>query len=619
MQLSKMTRQRILPNARVVFSRFSVPLTLSFLAGLVALADNHNLLRDYIANRALIIFVLSALLFLALNMMAESLSWAAKKRAYAVVILIFVVLVLGYCLASIKELFLYVSFFSLGAILLLMVSPFITQKSSNNDLSYFNYNFWIGVCFSILAMLILCLGITASMASVAYLFSIKIPSRLYADIWILGACLFAPLYAFSEIPTRFQFNSDELGYHKGVVTIASYILTPLMFMYFVILYVYGLKILIQWDLPQGNLAYMITAFGTIGIMTYILATPLYQTGRRMLDLFYSHFFTILLAPILLLIIGISVRVNAYGITEKRYAVVIATIWLSITALYFVLHRSPQIKVPIIVLSALCFLSAIGPWNAVNLSTCSQLSRLESLLIEQGILVNDRIVAAREELPFEKAKSISSIVQYFTRNRRVDALRPWFAEHSSAYINAAKGRFSDPKEIMKDMGLEFVPSWRKQQGEVSFNFQRYDSSFRASSRDDYLALNVSDYNRVVQFELANDIKQGKWSKTIPDSIGEFIFDLDRGVMRIRHAKKKHHNGKNFIDHANPTTVAIFDINAAIKTLRKNNISRYVPEGQLSLMTLDANDGQAARIYINNLSGGVKGEEIYIYQLRFLALF
>lgn len=42
MQLSETTRQRLLPNARAIFYRFPIPLIFSFLAGLVALADNQE-------------------------------------------------------------------------------------------------------------------------------------------------------------------------------------------------------------------------------------------------------------------------------------------------------------------------------------------------------------------------------------------------------------------------------------------------------------------------------------------------------------------------------------------------------------------------------------------------
>jgi len=105
-------------------------------------------------------------------------------------------------------------------------------------------------------------GVSFILLSIRYLFEIKISSDTYRDMWIICWGVFFPIYILSNISRQFDYKNDGCDFPKGVNFIANYILAPLVFVYMAILYTYFIKIIVQWELPRGNLGWLITSFGT---------------------------------------------------------------------------------------------------------------------------------------------------------------------------------------------------------------------------------------------------------------------------------------------------------------------------------------------------------------------
>ncbi len=607
MTLISSTLQRLFPLGRDIFVRFPITMTCGFLFGVIAVTANHRIYllgNDDVTVRMLILLVFIALLALIFKRIVERQSGWLKSHIAGLVILPTAV---AWQLFATEDLWFYSTLLLGGVSLLLMAAPFINRHSDNQTFCYFNYTLAMSTSFALLATLVLCLGAVACLASIEYLFDIKIASRLYSDIWLIGACFFAPFYILSRVHESADLSKHMIATPKGISFVITYILLPLMFLYFLILYAYGLKILIQWDLPRGNLTYMVTAFGAIGIATHMFATPLYQSGHRWLDAFYRYFYFILLAPVILLIVGIGVRVNEYGITENRYIIMVAVVWFLLTAGYFFTSRVSQVKMPAIFLAVLLLLAGNGPWGAVNISTHSQLGRLQDLLIEQNMLVNDRILPAKDALDFKESQSITSLVEYFVRKKRLYVLRPWFADMENAYLNIHQGSPFNTKEILKDIGVKYIRPGQKQQNWMPFYFQLPYGPFEDSSATKSVAksVNIAGFTHAVQFNGIHPDSTGHWSKVVHRNLDKYLFDFTDGALTVSHSGK--------------TTVAVFDIHSMIKILRKSNHSNRLPDDKSSLLVLDADSDSPARVYITKVDGSTQGEKIKVSRLEFLILF
>ncbi len=372
-------------------------------------------------------------------------------------------------------------FYLLPALLLaLMIAPYLR---SGDDLSvwFFNHKMWFGVVVSYVALLLFAGGLCTALWAVDILFSVPIPSEVYNDIWSFACLILGPLYALSWVPERFTFTKEDCNTPTGLKFIVNWISAPMVFIYLGVLYAYFIKILVTGEVPNGHLAYLISGFIGAGIITYLLAHPLREHGAPQLRLFYRILFPAMIVPVGFHFYAIWERIDAYGITESRYMLAISAIWFAFLAIAGTLKRLPIRAIPMS-LAVLMLIATIGPWSAISVSGQSQKARLETMLIENNILVNGKIVAPTVEPSFETRKNISSILMYLCQTERDDLIKTWF---------------SAPKEdndfeciahsLTEAMGFEFVSYYSETPDENSFAFYPQDQHYK----------DIAGYDRLIE--------------------------------------------------------------------------------------------------------------------------
>jgi hypothetical protein len=381
--------------------------------------------------------------------------------------------------------------FSLAVGLSLLFAPFIKRPSGSASVWYFNYQTGVAVFFAGFAAVVLGTGVALSLVSIAYLFEIKIPTEIYADVWVVCLGLLFPIYVLANLSKVFDFQDESCQFPKGVSFITNYILVPLMFAYMAILYVYFLKIIVQWELPRGNLSWMICAFGCIGITTKLLVYPIRHSGTRLLVLFDKYFYYALIVPLILLSVAIGVRIHAYGVTEERYTVVLLGVWfLAIVLASFIKKDRFQIKHAPMILALMALLASFGPWGVVDVSIRSQVARFETLLMKHKLLVNGQAIKATGEVPFTDRKSLSSIADYLAVNeKRLKHIRPWFESlENSAHKNCkiTPNSYAGGKPIVELLGLNYVNRWqRKSKSNINSFSYSLSGGFKKTAGFDFV--------------------------------------------------------------------------------------------------------------------------------------
>lgn len=590
MQIAFKKLTNIVPALRNTFARFPLPVLFILCATTVALILVHNiqLLERAALGKLFAAMAYSAVSLTSLKLVAERHGWSAVRHAAGVIVTLSVIAI--YVLTVLDE---QISstylFFSLATVLSLLFAPYIKTASTSSSVWYFNYQTGAGVFFGGLAALVLGIGMVLSLVSIGYLFEIKVPGKLYGDIWLLCWLLLFPVYVLSSISREFDFEDEGCAFPGGVSFITNYILVPLMFAYMAILYVYLGKILIQQELPRGNLGWMITAFGTIGITTKLLAYPIRHKGTRLLSLFDSYYYYALLVPIILLGIAIGVRINDYGVTEQRYAVVLLGAWFALVALgTIVLKQRFHIRYVPVVLAVMALFASFGPWGAVELSIQSQLSRFESLLNKHQLLVDGRVVRSQGNIPFADRKSISSIADYLTMNEdRLRHIQTWFeplaAESGDIEIKAK--RWSGGRTLVELLGLKYVNRWQKEKGSADsyYNYKIEKGLF-----------NVSGYDFVVRGSLYSH----KPGKTAAREMFDYFRNGRQGGLTVEF------NGKSLVIRPSPAEEMTFNVTALVRKLRKQKLSKIplANQGMLSLSGKSAG-GMQVKILFENIYGHV----------------
>ena len=343
-----------------------------------------------------------------------------------------------------------------------------------------------------------------------YLFEIDISGKVYADLWLLGMAMLAPVYLLVNIPEQFDYPRSECQFPKGVYFILSYILVPLALLYMVILYAYMIKILFQWELPQGQLGTMISVFGAIGVFTHAAIHPIQNQGYALLGWFYRYFYLAMLVPLGLLSLAIGERISQYGVTDLRYIVAMIAIWFAILIISQIFKRQ-QFRLQHITLSLalLIFLSSFGPWGIQQLPVNDQFSRLKSVLVKENILVNGQLNVIQQPDVLVR-KSIISMMTYLLENNAATKFRPWF-ENKQSFDAVLKCevtnscRRSDAKQLVSLMKLDYVDSWADESNRPLIEISRSniniinhtESMFSVSGYDFFIPvyhlLYVKDYS------------------------------------------------------------------------------------------------------------------------------
>src|SRR5690606_32311453 len=141
-----------------------------------------------------------------------------------------------------------------------------------------------------------------------------------------------------------------------------YIVIPLLTAYTAILYIYFIKIIISWEWPIGLVSHLVLWYALIVTAVLFLITPM-RDENKWANIF-SKWMPIIILPILIMMfISMGIRINAYGVTENRYYVVVMGLWIFGIMVYYSLVKKPlNILLPT-TLAVIALLSVLGPLSS----------------------------------------------------------------------------------------------------------------------------------------------------------------------------------------------------------------------------------------------------------------
>ncbi len=276
-------------------------------------------------------------------------------------------------------------------------------------------SFFITYLYSV----VLFLGLVAMLFTVDTLFALEVSEKLYFDIWLIVAGVFAPAYFLADIPKHRETVHDD-SYYKVLRILLLYIVMPLLIAYSAILYVYFAKILFTRQWPDGMVSHLVLWYSIISVLVLFFIYPL-RKSNQWVGVFRSYFPRLMLPLLAMMFVSMGIRINAYGITENRYFVMAAGFWVTVSMLYYVIKRDVRNIFLPVSLALIAALSVTGPWGAYGVSKLSQNDRFESILKKYEMISNGSMVRAPEDLPDEDKREISAIIRYFDRYHSLEEL------------------------------------------------------------------------------------------------------------------------------------------------------------------------------------------------------
>jgi len=455
----------------------------------------------------------------------------------------------------------WVAFLAPALVLTVMVASTLGGGWDNKRFWDFNRAAWLSVAFAWLAAAILNLGLQATTFALDALLEIDIDGDATFDIAVVCFGLLWPWLALAGLPRRDSVGSEEPP--RWLRFLVHWLLVPLVITYLAVIYAYIVKILVQWELPDGEVGWVISSYAAVGVAVQLIAAPWRTQGAAHVRAFQRWFYPALFAPAAVLALAVWIRIRDYGITEPRYLLALVTLWLFFLA---VVHSLGVRRLALAPLSlALLLLAAtFGPWSAGEVSARSQLARLESALTAAGLLEKGKVTPAQDGVDFDSAKAISGGMAYLVAHRRQDLVAAWFPD-------LAPDKNTTAQALMAALNVRYV------EGGASERF----ISFYARMPEE---LEVAGFQRLYLIHLWDRTAMAETSEESP-----LRLRYDRKSMRV--------TATDGMGHA-----ATVDLAALTQELLAAGVPQQVPESEASRLVKEARDGPLRlRVIVLNLNG------------------
>ncbi|MCC8409696.1 DUF4153 domain-containing protein [Mucilaginibacter sp. UR6-1] len=320
----------------------------------------------------------------------------------------------------------YTRFFLLSLAFHLMVAyAGFTAKGHIQGFWQFNKTLFLRFLTSALYCVVLGLGISAAIGAVNYLFGVEFEFDTYRIIWTWIVFMFGTIFFLSGVPVGLQALDQDVSYPKGLKVFTQYVLIPLATIYVAILLAYEVKIITQWNLPKGNVGYLIMGYSVFGILSLLLVYPIReQAENKWLKTYARSFYFLMLPLLVLLFVAIGARVFKYGITEFRYFLITLACWLLFITIYFLLFKKQNIKLIPITLSILALLSVYGPQSAYSVSEFSQRSILANIMKRNNSYSDGRFIPVKKISKQDGNRAVA-VLEYLVNRHDLTSLQPYF--------------------------------------------------------------------------------------------------------------------------------------------------------------------------------------------------
>ena len=270
---------------------------------------------------------------------------------------------------------------------------------------------FLGLCICIVAAEALLFG------------SLSALDDLYEIAAIACWIFLAPNLFCAQLPHMHERPQVSRAFHALV----GYVVFPLCLLLLAVLYGYIGRVIITWTIPSGEMNW----FGSFALLVWVF---LWMELRDMTwppARWFVRWGWLLLVPVVAVqLVGVFIRLRAYGLTELRVASLACTGVGIFALVWAALGRGPRMVFA--VMAAVLLAVTVGPTNVVDLANLSQTRRLHRALEEVDLVGEDGLVKANPHVANasdEQVQQIASAWDYlrstdrgYLSDRLVDDLR-----------------------------------------------------------------------------------------------------------------------------------------------------------------------------------------------------
>ncbi len=336
----------------------------------------------------------------------------------------------------------------------LFFSPYITnifkeEKNEKNTFTSYLYKTSEIFISSFIVWAVLVILWIIALQSIFYLFELKdfFKEDKLMMYWIIFSCsLFAPVFGLTKFPKWLK----NIEFQKNIFFffLINYIAIPFIFIFFIILYLYSIKVLINFhNWPKWQISWLVIAFSSFGYLIYMFS-QFYEKENKFINIFRKYFPYAVIPQIFMLFYAIFLRINQYDITANRYLIVVFGFWLTIISLYLIFSKRKFSAFILFVLTIFCLIISVWPWWIYQLPESRQFARLEKNLEKAWILQNWQIFYLKDytDISENLSKDIASQISYICNFNDCKKIKEVF---SKEYEELKLKIINDNKDLIKN--------------------------------------------------------------------------------------------------------------------------------------------------------------------------
>lgn len=375
-------------------------------------------------------------------------------------------------------------------------------------------------------------GLTFAILAIQFLFLPEWHESWKVIVSILVACtgIVFPWVLFAAIPPINQLDTMPI-HEKMVGALGKFVLIPIVSFYLIILYLYFTKVLFLTELPKGWVSYLVLSFSAAGIWTYISILEEARIGGGIAPRFAKWLWRALLPLLFLLWYAVAQRTEAYGITERRYILIVLATLLSVWVIYFIISKGKNILIIPTTMALAAVIISGGPWGAFEVSFRSQRGELVDLLNQYELLADGRITALKGEMSFADRKKLSSVLMYLEEHWGLERIGDLLPNDITLATDDGRDRWahryysdaSDTKKVLDKIGVKYVNDYEQENTQNNY--------FSVNTYQTTGALPVAGFTGVVHLVCPGRWKEGKQETTVVTA-DELTFELADNCKRLK---------------------------------------------------------------------------------------
>ena len=270
-------------------------------------------------------------------------------------------------------------------------------------------------------------GVEGLLTGTGALFDFKPSEKLMFILMVLGAVMLFGLLFCALLPQGERKHNTSADMPSLLRKLVSWLLLPLLGCYIVVLYAYGISILVHWELPKGLLSVLVSCVMIGYVLCFVLFYP--EVTKR--DTWQSRLLTrwlpVIILPLLVLMtVGIVRRVVDYGITAPRLYVLTMLLWFYAICIVMLVAKRKRFHWIIWSFGALFLLTSGQPLNYYCISRPILTAKIDRIVADKQLQLPLHIYGLIDNsaLTESEANSLRDNLLYMRKNYGDDYTNRW---------------------------------------------------------------------------------------------------------------------------------------------------------------------------------------------------